>query len=346
MPPLECPLPLDRYPEVTLAHGDGGRLTHQLVDELFLAAFDDAALSERHDGAVLAPPSGRLAFTTDAYVVRPLFFPGGDIGRLAVFGTVNDLAMCGARPLYLSAAFVLEEGLPIETLWRVACSMAEAAREVGVRIVTGDTKVVERGRGDGLYVTTAGVGELASPAAIAPAAVRPGDAVLLSGDPGRHGVAVLAVREGLRLEPPLASDVAALAAPVADLLASGAEVHCLRDATRGGLATALAEIAASAGLELEVEEAAIPLSPGVRSACELLGIDPLYVASEGCFVAFVPERDEERALAALRSHAVSAKARRIGRVLAAPAGRAVARTALGTRRLLGLRSGAALPRIC
>lgn len=346
MAPLECPLPLDRYPEVTLAHGDGGRLTHRLIEDLFLAAFDDPALAERHDGAVLAPPAGRLAFTTDSHVVRPLFFPGGDIGRLAVLGTVNDLAMCGARPLYLSAAFVLEEGLSIETLWRVVRSMAEAAREARVRIVTGDTKVVERGRGDGLYVTTAGVGEVATSLSIGPAGVRPGDAVVLSRDPGRHGVAVLAAREDLRLEPPLESDLAPLAGAVARLLASGAEVHCLRDATRGGLATALTEIAATAGVEVEVEEEAIPLAAGVRSACDLLGIDPLYVASEGCFVAFVAERDAERALAALRAEPVSGGARRIGCVLEAAAGRAVARTALGTRRLLSLRSGAALPRIC
>lgn len=343
---LACPIPLSRYPAVTLAHGDGGRLTHELVSELFLAAFGGEQLRRAHDGALLEVATGRAAFTTDSYVVRPMFFPGGDIGSLAVHGTVNDLAMCGARPRFLSVAFVLEEGLPIETLWRVVCSMASAAQAAGVEIVTGDTKVVDRGKGDGLYVNTAGVGIVEPGVDIGPGAVRPGDLVLSSGDPGRHGLAVLAKREGLAFDEEIRSDAASVAEPALDLLTAGIEVHCLRDITRGGLATALVEIAETAARSVQVEEEQIPIAPVVRGGCELLGLDPLYLASEGRFLAIVPERDAGAALRILASHSVSEGACAIGEVGLGGEGLVCLRTALGTERVLERLSGASLPRIC
>lgn len=351
--------------KVLLAHGGGGRLMHELLEQIFLPAFDNPALAERHDGARLDlsvveidPARARLAFTTDAYVVRPLFFPGGDIGRLAIHGTVNDLAMCGARPLWLSTAFILEEGLPIETLVRVVASMRAAAAETGVSLVTGDTKVVDRGKGDGLYVTTAGIGAIAAPRgaggapgdapAITPGSVRPGDAVILSGDVGRHGIAILAAREELALESAIESDCADLSQPVLALLEAGLEVHCLRDCTRGGLATNLIEIAQQARLDLAIDEGCVPVEPAVQGACELLGLDPLYVANEGRFVAFLPEPQAERALEILRRHPVGAGARRIGRACEARdrAGQVTLRGCLGTGRVLDMLSGEQLPRIC
>ncbi|MBX9582712.1 MAG: hydrogenase expression/formation protein HypE [Gemmataceae bacterium] len=318
----------------------------RLIDEVFRPAFADPALDAQHDGAVLPAGPHRLAFTTDASVVRPLFFPGGDIGSLAVNGTVNDLAMSGARPLYLSAAFVIEEGLPVETLRRVAASMKLAVDAAGVRVVTGDTKVVDRGKGDGLYLSTAGVGAVEHDRDIGPAAVRPGDAVLLSGDIGRHGMAVMAVREGLGFETPIESDCAPVAAPVLALLAAGVDVRCLRDPTRGGLAAALTEVAEVAGVRVHVEEAAIPVSEPVRGACEVLGLDPLAVACEGRFVAFVAAGDADRALAVLRGYPVSAGACRIGTVEAGADGLVTITSTVGTRRIIDVGSGEQLPRIC
>jgi hydrogenase expression/formation protein HypE len=341
---LACPLPLDRYPMVTLAHGGGGRLMHRLIDDLFLAAFDAPELGRGHDGATLSL-DGRLAFTTDAFVVRPRIFPGGDIGTLAVYGTVNDLAMCGARPRYLSAAFILEEGLPMAELWQIACSMARAARTTGVAIVTGDTKVVERGKGDGIFITTTGIGVCGAGPEIEPAAVRPGDAVLVSGDLGRHGMAIMALREGLDFEEAIESDLAPLAGVVEALLQDGVEVHCLRDLTRGGLASAVNEIATRAPAHIALEEEAIPVRADVASACEILGLDPLHVACEGRFVAFVSDRDAMRALDLLRAHPLAAGARRIGHV--GEGTRLVTvRSAAGTERLLDVPAGEQLPRIC
>jgi hydrogenase expression/formation protein HypE len=314
-----CPLPLNDYPSVTLAHGGGGTLMRRLIADIFYAEFDNELLRARHDGAVGAAAGRRLAFTTDSYVVRPLFFPGGDIGTLAVNGTVNDLAMCGARPAWLSAGFILEEGLPFETLRRVARSMKAAAERAGVRIVTGDTKVVDKGKGDGIFINTAGIGVVEAPADIGPAAVRPGDAVIVSGDLGSHGVAVLSVREGLEFASPVLSDLAPLWEPVAALLGAGIEIHCLRDLTRGGLASALNEIAA-AGVGIQIREAAVPVAEAVQGACEILGLDPLYVANEGRFVAFVPEHDAVRALGVLRKLPVSAAAVRIGTATQGPPG--------------------------
>ncbi|HSP78678.1 MAG TPA: hydrogenase expression/formation protein HypE, partial [Myxococcaceae bacterium] len=301
---LSCPVPPQRHSTVQLAHGGGGRLMRQLIESVFLEAFPSPA--ERHDGAVLPLGGERLALTTDSYVVTPRFFPGGDIGRLAVYGTVNDLAMTGARPLYLSAGFILEEGLPLEELRRVVASMREAARECGVAVVTGDTKVVDRGKADGLFLNTSGVGCVPEGVSIHPRRVRPGDAVLVSGDVGRHGIAVLSVREGLAFETPVHSDCAPLAPLVEALLEAGVEVHCLRDTTRGGLATALNEVALEAGVGLVVEEPAVPVDEAVAGACELLGLDPLYVACEGRMVAFVPELQAEASLEVLRRQPLGA----------------------------------------
>lgn len=341
-----CPIPIQQYPHVLLAHGGGGRLMHQLLEKMFAPAFANPILDTRHDSAVLDLPPGRLAFTTDSYVVRPTFFPGGDIGSMAVFGTVNDLAMSGARPLYLSAGFILEEGLPMETLWRVVCSMKEAARRCGVQIVTGDTKVVDKGKGDGLFINTSGIGVIEHLLAIGPGNVQPGDAIVVNGDLGRHGMAIMAVREGLEFQSAIESDSAPVAELVEQLLQAGVETHCLRDLTRGGLASALNEIAEAAGVRIAVEESLIPVREDVHAACEMLGLDPLHVACEGRFVAFVPQRDAQRALAILRSHALGAGAAGIGGVTDGSSALVTIKSQLGASRILDMPSGEQLPRIC
>ncbi len=342
-----CPMPVTHYPRIVLAHGGGGALTHQLLTQLFLPAFTNPALDAQHDGAVLAWNGARLAFTTDSFVVRPLVFPGGDIGMLAVNGTVNDLAMCGARPRWLSAGFILEEGLPMETLWRIVQSMRAAAAAAGVQLVTGDTKVVEQGHGDGLFINTAGVGVFTHDRVIAPSRVQPGDVIVISGDIGRHGMAIMAVREGLAFEGALQSDCAPLGSVVETLLEAGIDVHCLRDLTRGGLATALVEIAEAARVHSTIDESAIPVTEEVQGACELLGLDPLYVANEGRCIAYVAAADAPRALALWRAHAFSAGAAVIGRVAEPEAAGLVTMTSrIGARRLIGRLSGEQLPRIC
>jgi len=319
---------------------------HQLIERVFLTAFANPALEARHDGALVEVQGVHLAFTTDSYVVRPLFFPGGNIGDLAINGTVNDLAMCAARPLYLSAGFILEEGLPFEILRQVAAAMRAAAERAGVLLVTGDTKVVDRGHGDGIFINTAGIGHIESSCPVGPRQVQPGDAVLVSGDLGAHGVAILSVREGLEFETPIVSDTAPLWEAVEALLAAGVELHCLRDLTRGGLASALNEIAQARGLTIRIEEAAIPVAEPVKGACEILGLDPLYVANEGRFVAFMPESEAERALEALRGVPVSSGAARIGSVLADASGAVVLRSRIGGQRVVDMLSGEQLPRIC
>jgi hydrogenase expression/formation protein HypE len=318
----------------------------QLIEKVFLPAFDNPVLAQRHDGAVLEVNGQRLAFTTDSYVVHPLFFPGGNIGTLAVNGTVNDLAMCGARPKWLSAGFIIEEGLSMETLWRVAQSMQRAAAAAGVELVTGDTKVVDKGKGDGLFINTAGIGILEHTHTISPTQVHPGDAVLLSGDVGRHGMAIMSVREGLEFESPIESDCAPLAEVVMALLAAGIEVHCLRDLTRGGLASAVNEIAEAGRVQIDLDETAIPVQPAVQGACEILGLDPLYVANEGRFIAFVASADQARALAVLRAHPLGTGASLIGTVSAVTPGLVTLKSRIGARRVLDLLSGEQLPRIC
>lgn len=342
---LVCPLPL-AADQVLLAHGGGGKLMRRLIEELILPAVgNDPLLRALHDGAAFTVEGARLAFTTDSYVVRPLIFPGGDIAQLAVNGTVNDLAMCGARPLVLSAALIVEEGLPLDLLRRLMESLGQAAAAAQVRVVTGDTKVVDRGKGDGLFINTAGIGLVVAPRPVEPAAIRPGDAVLLSGDIGRHGIAIMASREGLAFETAIESDCAPLAGSVLALLDAGIEVHCLRDLTRGGLGAALIEIARTAGRRIEVTEPAIPVRPDVGAACELLGFDPLFVANEGRFVAFVPADEAARAQAILRAVPASAGAVVVGAV--GGAGDEVIMTGpLGTARVLDLPSGEQLPRIC
>jgi hydrogenase expression/formation protein HypE len=344
--PSSCPLPISDYPHVLLGHGGGGKLMHQLISKLFLPAFRNPLLEAQHDASVFNIAGQRLAFTTDSYVVRPLFFPGGDLGSLAVHGTVNDLAMAGARPLYLSAAFIIEEGLPMEILWKIVTSMQKAAQNAGVQIITGDTKVVDKGKGDGLFINTAGVGILEHPLKIAPQSVQPGDAILVSGDLGRHGMAIMAVREGLSFESAIESDSASLAVPVLQLLRAGIEIHCLRDLTRGGLTSVLNEIAEAANLVLHVEEKIIPVREDVRAACEILGLDPLQVACEGRFAAFVPERDADRALETLRAHPTSAGACRIGKVSDQRSSKVLLKSAIGTQRILDMSTGEQLPRIC
>ncbi len=343
---FSCPIPISRYPHVLLAHGGGGQLMHQLIEKMFMPAFGNPRLAARHDGAVLEPGSGRIAFTTDSYVVRPLFFPGSDIGALAVNGTVNDLAMCGARARFLSAGFILEEGLPMETLWRVVLSMRRAAADAGVELVTGDTKVVDRGKGDGIFINTAGIGEVAVRQPIGPAAVRDGDAVIVSGDLGRHGMAIMGVRESLSFESAIESDCAPLVDPIMALVDAGVEIHCLRDLTRGGLASALVEIAEASRLSIAVEEARIPVREDVRGACEMLGFDPLYVANEGRFVAFVAAGDAERTVERLARDARSAGACVVGVVRGAPAGVVTMRSRIGATRVVDMLTGEQLPRIC
>ena len=339
-----CPVPLTQYPHVLLAHGGGGRLMHQLISRLFLAAFSNPLLDTRHDAAVVELPGRRMAFTTDSFVVRPLFFPGGDIGSMAVHGTVNDLAMAGARPLYLSSAFILEEGLPMETLWRVVCSMRDAARRCGVQIITGDTKVVDHGKGDGVFINTAGVGVVEHALDIAPARVRSGDVILVNGDVGRHGMAIMAVREGLAFDSQIASDSAPVHETVQALLVAGIEIHCLRDLTRGGLTSALHEIAAEARLTVQVEEKLIPVREEVHAACEILGLDPFQSACEGRFAAFVAPADGRHALEIMRAH--SPEAALIGQVTSESAPNVFLKSAIGAWRILDLANGEQLPRIC
>lgn len=342
-----CPLPLRDYPQIVMGHGGGGKLSSELVEHLFLPAFRNDALAVLGDATVLPAPAGRLAFSTDSFVVRPLFFPGGSIGHLAVNGTVNDLAMAGARPLYLSAAFILEEGLAIADLSRVVNDMATAARNAGVQIVTGDTKVVERGHGDGLYINTAGVGVLPDGLNIGPGRAQPGDAVLLSGQIGDHGMAIMSVREGLAFESPIVSDCA----PLHELAAlaigiAGDTLHVMRDPTRGGITASLNEIARSSKVGVLVEESAIPVRPEVRAACEILGLDPMGVANEGKMLAFVAAEKADAVLAAWRSHPLGADAARIGIVTAHHPGMLMAKTVIGARRVVPLPIGENLPRIC
>ena len=341
-----CPVPLRDTPTVVMGHGGGGAMSGELVEHLFLPGFGAAGATELGDSAVVAVGGARIAVSTDSFVVKPMFFPGGSIGDLAVNGTVNDLAMSGATPLYLSAAFILQEGTALADLGRIAAAMGAAARAAGVRLITGDTKVVDSGSGDGVYVNTTGIGLVADGVEIGPRRAAVGDAVLISGAVGVHGVAVLSCREGLEFGTTVASDTAPLHGLVAAMLATGADLHTLRDPTRGGVAASLNEIARSAGVGVELIERDLPVPPEVRDACSLLGLDPMQVANEGKLLAFVPAAQAEQVLAAMRAHPYGAGAVRIGTCVAEHPGTVVARTALGGTRVVTLPIGEQLPRIC
>ena len=342
-----CPVPATDSPTVLLAQGGGGRMTQNLIEHLFLEAFRNPALEPLHDGAVVEVPGGRLAFSTDSFVVRPLFFPGGDIGSLSVHGTVNDLAMCGARPLALSVGMILEEGLRMADLERIVASLRGAARAAGVPVVTGDTKVVDRGKGDGVFINTAGIGVIPDGIRIDPARARPGDVVLVNGALAVHGIAIMSVREGLEFETAILSDSASLHGLVAGVLAAaGDRVHVLRDPTRGGVASALNEIAARAGAGIRLHEASLPIDEEVRGACEILGFDPLYVANEGKCLVIVAREAADAVLEAMRRDPLGRRAAVIGEVIADHPGKVVLRSRIGGDRLVDMLSGEQLPRIC
>ena len=343
---LSCPVPLTTTDRVLLGHGSGGKMTADLIARYFLPAFRNSYLERLDDQAVLNVAGGRLAFTTDAHVVTPLFFPGGDIGMLAVNGTVNDLAMAGARPLYLSAAFILEEGFPLADLARIVESMSAAAKNAGVLLVTGDTKVVDRGKADGCFITTSGVGIIAHDQQITATGARPGDLVILSGAIAEHGMTIMSARADLEVESPVASDSMPLHEMVLEMLETGGEIHCLRDPTRGGVATALNEIARQSGVGMVLEEDVILLREPVRGICELLGFDPLYVANEGKLLAIVEPRSAERVLTAMRRRAEGQDARVIGEVVEDPERLVVLKTRVGGRRIVDMLQGDQLPRIC
>jgi hydrogenase expression/formation protein HypE len=341
-----CPTPLSRYERILLGHGSGGRLTNELVRDVFLPAFSSPVLAALEDQATVAVPGARIAITTDSFVVRPLFFPGGDIGTLAVNGSVNDLAVGGARPLFLAAAFILEEGLSVADLRRVVESMRRACDEAELALVTGDTKVVDHGKGDGIFITTTAVGAVPEGRTLSIAGARPGDALIVSGTLGDHGVAILSVREGIEFETPLLSDCAALTGLAAAVLAASPRVRCMRDPTRGGLSSALNELAAASHVGVELRESEVPLKPEVRSACEMLGLDPLYVACEGRLVAAVAPEDAARVLEAMRAHPLGREAAIVGKVVADHPGIVTVRSLVGGERVLPLLSGEQLPRIC
>ncbi len=341
-----CPVPLTHNEQIVLGHGSGGRMSHDLIRKTFLAAFDNSILRTGDDAAPLEIESARLAVSTDSHVVAPLFFPGGDIGKLAVCGTVNDVAMLGARPLYLTAGFILEEGLPIEMLLRVVESMREAAKEAGVQIVAGDTKVVEKGKADGLYINTTGIGEILPNVHIGGAQAKPGDVVILSGPIGDHGIAVLSARGELGFEAAIQSDIAPLNHLIEAMLEADKNIHVLRDPTRGGLATTLNEIAAQSKVAITLNEGDIPVHPAVAAACEMLGFDPLYVANEGKLVAIVPPESAEEILAAMRATKYGEDAVVIGEVREDARGRVLMKTAIGTTRVVDMLAGEMLPRIC
>jgi len=343
---LSCPVPFAATDRILLGHGSGGKMTADLLARCFLPAFRNEYLDRLDDQAVVTVAGARLAFTTDSYVVTPLFFPGGDIGTLAVNGTVNDLAAGGARPLYLSAAFILEEGLPLADLQRIVASMRAAADGAGVLLVTGDTKVVDRGKADGCFITTTGVGLVEHTGQISADRARPGDVVILSGPIAEHGMAIMAARAELELETPVASDTAALHRMVLDVLANGADVHCLRDPTRGGVATALNELAQRSRVGIVLDETAVAVAEPVRGVCELLGLDPLYVANEGKMLAIVARADAERVLSAMRRHPESREARVVGEVIEDSERLVVLKTSVGGRRIVDMLQGEQLPRIC
>jgi hydrogenase expression/formation protein HypE len=343
---LSCPIPISEYPVITMAHGSGGILSRQLIEQMFQPAFDNDLLNAGHDGAVLAGESGRLAFTTDSFVVQPIFFPGGNIGDLAVNGTVNDLACCGATPDYMSVGMILEEGLPMEDLWKIVLSMKRAADKAGVVIVTGDTKVVDRGSGDKIFINTSGVGRVREGVNIDPRNCQPGDVIILSGTVGEHGVAVLSARSGLEFETTIESDSAALNGLVETILDASPDISVLRDPTRGGVATTLNEISRSARVGMVLQETMIPVSPAVRGACEVLGLDPLYIANEGKLLVILPEKEAGKVLEKIRKHPLGSEACVIGKLAAEHPSVVRMTTSIGSSRIIDMLTGEQLPRIC
>ncbi|MEW6404527.1 MAG: hydrogenase expression/formation protein HypE [Chloroflexota bacterium] len=344
-----CPIPLQNYPTIVMGHGAGGKMMNDLIRHLFAAELGNDLLGQMGDSTVLerlAISGERLAFTTDSFVVSPLFFPGGDIGELAVNGTVNDLAMSGAKPLYLSAGFILEEGLQMETLGRIVASMARACKAADVRIAAGDTKVVNKGHGDGIYINTTGIGLIPVKVDIRPTNAKPGDVILVSGTMGDHGIAIMSVREGLQFDSAIQSDSAPLHGLVDAMLTASPDIHCLRDATRGGLSAVLNELADASKVGIEFDEVKVPVRAEVNSACEMLGLDPFYIANEGKLVAIVSEKDAEKVLAAMKNHEFGKDAAIVGRVVNEHAGMVVAKTAIGSSRVVDLPAGELLPRIC
>jgi hydrogenase expression/formation protein HypE len=329
-----------------MAHGSGGVLSHHLIEKMFMPAFGNEILSEGHDGATFGVENGRLAFTTDSFVVNPVFFPGGNIGDLAVNGTINDLVCCGARPLYLSAGFILEEGLSMEDLWRIVVSMKNAADAAGVQIITGDTKVVDRGKGDKIFINTTGVGMIPDGIHISPRNSSPGDVIILSGNMGDHGVAIMSARSGLEFETSIKSDTVALNGLADRIFHASNNIHVLRDPTRGGLATTLNELSQSANIGIIIDENKIPVSEEVRGACEILGLDPLYIANEGKLVIILPENESEKVLAAMRDHAAGRDAAVIGSITSEHPGIVRMTTSIGSSRIIDMLTGDQLPRIC
>jgi hydrogenase expression/formation protein HypE len=343
---LVCPIPISEYPYVLLAHGGGGKLGQQLIQKMIVPQFHNELLEPLHDGAIFTHNGTRFAFSTDSYVVSPIFFPGGDIGELAVNGTVNDLAMCGATPLYLSAAFIIEEGFPMDDLWRVIVSMQAAAAKSEVMLVTGDTKVVDRGKGDKIFINTSGVGVIPEGIQIGSKNAQVGDKIIISGSIALHGIAIMSVREGLEFESPIKSDTAPLNGLVEAMFQASKNIHVLRDPTRGGVASSLNEIATSSKVGIRIDADAIPLTEPVRGACEILGLDPLYVANEGKLIAFVPVGDAEKVLGAMCEHPLGKESKIVGEVVAEHRGTVVMRTTIGGMRVVDMLSGEQLPRIC
>lgn len=341
-----CPLPITDYKQVILAHGGGGKLSQQLIQKMFLPRFKNELLEPLHDGAIFSVNGVRLAFSTDSYVVNPIFFPGGDIGKLAVNGTVNDLSMCGAKPLYLSTAFIIEEGLPMDELWRVVLSMQEAAIDAGVLLITGDTKVVDRGKGDKIFINTSGVGIIENGININPKNAKIGDKIMLSGSIAEHGIAIMSVREGLEFDSPIKSDCAALNRLVSVMFEVSKDIHVLRDPTRGGIASSLNEIAQQAKVGISIDENTIPISEEVKGACEILGFDPLYVANEGKLIAFVPVHEANKVLSAMQTHPLGKNSCIIGNVVTDHPGTVVMQSSIRGTRIVDMLTGEQLPRIC
>ncbi len=343
---LTCPIPISEYDKVLLAHGGGGTLSHQLIHKMFFSQFDNELLRTEHDGAVYREGEQMFAFTTDSYVVKPIFFPGGNIGELAVYGTVNDLAVCGAIPLYLSTGFIIEEGFPMQDLWTVVQSMKKAADRAGVMIVTGDTKVVDRGKGDKIYINTSGVGRVIPGVHLSTERLTAGDKIILSGRIAEHGVAILSAREEFDFETQVCSDTAPLNHLIEKILKVCPDTHMMRDPTRGGISSALNEIASKARIGIALDELQIPILPEIRAVCEILGMDPLYIANEGKVLIFVPDGSAQAVLAALKKDPLGTHASIIGEVVPNHPGRVVMKTTIGSNRVVDMLSGEQLPRIC